>query len=55
MITNKGLLTMRIIIDDFALCFVVKATTLSGNRVTFVIQQDEYLKMFGVVEDEQKK
>jgi hypothetical protein len=54
MITNKGLLTMRIIIDDFALCFVIKATTLSGNRVTFVIQQDEYLKMFDIEQEEQK-
>lgn len=46
MVTNKGLSTFRTYVDDFALCFVVKATTLSGNRVTFVVQPDEYLKMF---------
>lgn len=46
MITNKGLSTLRVIIDDFALCYVIKAVTLSGNRVTFVMQQDQYLEMF---------
>lgn len=54
MITNKGLSSTKIYVDDFALCFVVKASTLSGNRVTFVIQQDEYLKMFGVNIDKDK-
>lgn len=52
MVTNKGLSSTKIYVDDFALCFVVKATTLSGNRVTFVIQQDKYLEMFeGTKED----
>lgn len=51
MITNKGLSSVRVIIDDFALCYVVKASTLSGNRVTFVIQQDKYLEMFNQKEE----
>jgi hypothetical protein len=46
MYTNKGLSATKIYVDDFALCFIVKASTLSGNRLTFVVQQDEYLKMF---------
>ena len=52
MVTNKGLSQTRIYVDDFALCFIVKAVTLSGNRMTFVIQHEEYLKMFGVNKDE---
>lgn len=52
MVTNKGLSSTKIYVDDFALCFVVKAVTLSGNRVTFVIQQDKYIEMFkGTKED----
>jgi len=54
MVTNKGLSQLRTYIDDFALCFVIKAVTLSGNRITFVMQQDEYLKMFGIEQEEHK-
>ena len=46
MYTNKGLSSVKIYVDDFALCYVAKACTLSGNRITFIIQQDEYFKMF---------
>jgi hypothetical protein len=53
MITNKGLSATKIYVDDFALCFVIKALTLSGNRVTFVVQQEEYEKMFGINQKEE--
>ena len=51
MITNKGLSSTNIYVDDFALCFIVKAVTLSGHRTTFVIQHENYLEMFGVEEE----
>lgn len=54
MITNKGLSTTRVYVDDFALCYVVKACSLSNNRFTFVIQQDEYMRMFGLLDDEKE-
>lgn len=52
MVTNKGLSSIKIYVDDFALCYKALATTLSGNKLTFIIQLQEYLKMFGVdIED----
>jgi len=54
MVTNKGLSTIKVYVDDFALCYKAMATTLSGNRLTFIIQLQDYLKMFDV-ETEDKK
>ncbi len=52
MITNKGLNDVKVYVDDFALCYVIKASTLSGARLTFIRQFEEYLEMFEPKEKE---
>jgi hypothetical protein len=45
-IINKNLKETQITIDNFALCYIIKAVTLSGNKITFIMQLPDYLEMF---------